>query len=111
MTQTAIQNIQITRGDDYDATITFDQNISDYEELRFTVRTDWATTETNNDDAVYTTELTGASSLTATLTIPSASTSIWTLPLYVYDIQVTSATGAKYTTQRGKIRMGPDVTR
>jgi len=111
MTQPNTQTLVITRGDDFSATVTFDQDISGASEIRFTVRDDWATSETDNASAVYTTTLAPTGTTTASLTVPDTDTVTWLKPGYVYDIQITTGAGLKQTTQLGSLRMGPDVTR
>lgn len=112
MTAPRVEIITLVRGDTYGATFTFDQAVSGFTSIRFTIRDAWATDETDNTTAAYTTTLTATGTYTAALTIPSASTLALQLDQYVYDVAVVvTADGAKYTTQRGHLRMSPDVTR
>ena len=112
MTAPLTQAIDITRGDDYAATVTFDQPVAAFSEIRFTVRESWATTETDNTDATLTTTLTPSATSAADLDLTSTQTLALVLDQYVYDIQVITASGSKvFTTQRGTLRVSPDVTR
>lgn len=111
MTQPLTQNISITRGDDYSATITFDQATSGFSEMRFTVREDWATSQSDNDEALISVTLSTSGTYTAVLTLTSSQTVDLLAKKYVYDVAVTTLAGAKYTTQRGQLRVGPDVSR
>lgn len=112
MTSPLTQMIELTRGDDYAATVTFDQPVAAFSEIRFTVREAWATTETDNTDATLTKTLTPSSAYAADLDLANTETLTLALDQYVYDIQVTTASGAKvFTTQRGTLRITPDVTR
>lgn len=105
-------SITITRGDSYSAAVTFDQLVSAFSEIRFTVRESWATSETDNSTATLSKTLTTSGLYGATLDLTSAETLALTRDSYVYDIQITTVVGTKiYTTQRGKIRVSPDVTR
>lgn len=109
---TPVVNFEITRGDDYSATVTFDQPVAGFTEIRFTMRTAWASNEADNAEAVYTTTLTPSGANAADLELPNADTVTWTDDSYFYDIAViTSAGSKKYTTQRGQLRMAPDVGR
>ncbi len=111
MTQPLIQAIALTRGDDYAAVLTFDQPVAGFTAMRFTVRESWAVAETDNTDAALTVLLTATSTYTASLELTSAQTLALQFDRYVYDIQVTTGAGKVYTTQRGELRMTPDVTR
>jgi hypothetical protein len=111
MTQPRVQNIELTRGDDYFATFTFDQPVSGFSEMRFTVRESWATTEEDNDEATLTLALAASGSATADLDISSEQSLALALDSYVYDLQITTNAGKKYTTQRGFIRITPDTGR
>jgi hypothetical protein len=111
MTQPLTQNISITRGDDYSATITFDQATSGFAEMRFTVREDWATSESDNTDALISVTLSTSGTYTGTLALTSSQTVDLVSRMYVYDVAVTTLGGSKYTTQRGHLRVGPDVSR
>src|SRR6478752_4688516 len=112
MTQPRTETIELTRGDDYSATVTFDQPVSSFSEMRFTIREDWATSETDNSSAVFTALLTPSGTYTAELAVPHVDAVGLSKRRYVHDIQVTtSSTGKQYTTQRGPVFVGPDVTR
>ncbi len=110
------QNLSVTRGDDDGGTITFDQPCAGFNEIWFTVRTAWATTETDNTGAVFSGTLTGGEVIvtgtyTATIDLPSVDTLTWTNNVYFYDVQVRTTGGKIYTTQVGQLRMIPDATR
>lgn len=114
MTEPRTESIRVTRGDDYGATFTFDQPVASFAEMRFTIREDWASAETDNADASLTTTLVGSGTYTADLQLSHADTLTLTLASgqYVYDVQITTASGGKiYTTQRGMLRVTPDATR
>lgn len=116
MTLPLVQLISITRGDDYGGTMTFDQAVAGFVEISFTIRTEWATTETDNTEAVFSGTLTGGEVIvtgayTATIDIASADTLAMTADSYVYDVQVETSSGKFYTTQRGMLRVNPDVSR
>ncbi len=116
MTAPLIQPINITRGDDWGGTFTFDQAISGFSEIWFTVRAAYATTETNNTDAIFSATLTDgdiavSGAYAATIDVGHDVTLTWTSPEYVYDVQIETLGGKLYTTQRGNLRMCPDVTR
>lgn len=110
MSQPRTQEIELTRGDDFGATVTFDQLVSGFSEIRFTVRETWATGETDNSDAKLSKALTPTGAYTAEIEITSAE-SLTLEDRSVYDIQVVTVGGKKYTTQRGQLRVSPDVTR
>ena len=107
---TAQIHFSLTRGDDYAATVTFDQAVAAFSEMRFTVRSAWAESQTDNSDADLNVTLTATGTYTALLTLTADQTVALLGPEYVYDIQVT-ASGKKYTTQRGRLRVDPDATR
>lgn len=111
MSQPTIVNLQVTRGDDFGAEVTFDQAVAGFSEIRFTVRETWAASETDNAEAVYTATLTPSGTYTASFEIPNATTVTWLLDEYVYDVAVLTTGSKKYTTQRGTLRMTPDVSR
>ena len=109
---TPIVNFDLTRGDDYAADLTFDQLVAGFSEIRFTVREDWATTQTDNTEATLTATLSATGDYTAELSLTNAQTQALTADRYVYDIQVITVSGSKrYTTQRGCLRITPDATR
>lgn len=109
---TATINFAITRGDDYAASVTFDQLVASFSEMRFTVREQPATSEADNTDAVLTVTLAATGSYTAQLELTAAQTVALLNDRYYYDIQVTTTSGSKkYTTQRGQLRVEFDVTR
>ncbi len=110
------QAIELTRGDDFGATLTFDQLVAGFAEIWFTVRVDWAKSETDDTAAVFSGTLTGGQialtgTYTATIDIPDEATRLWSGFNYVYDVQIRTTAGKVYTTQRGKITVGYDVTR
>jgi hypothetical protein len=115
MTLPAVQNLKIQRGDDVIKVITFSSTVSGFADIRFVIRPDWATTETDDEAALFVAivgdgiELTGT--YTATVTIPYAITATLTNSAYAYDIAIVNALGNKRTTQIGKLRMSPDVSR
>jgi hypothetical protein len=112
MTQPLIQTVAITRGDDYSATVTFDQPVAGFAEMRFTIREDWARAEADNTEAALSVTLTGSGIYTATLSLTSAQTLALQFDQYVYDVAVVTSAGSKrYTAQRGMLRIAPDVTR
>lgn len=112
MSQPRIETIELTRGDDYAADIAFDQPVAGFASMRFTIREEWARAETDNSGAVLTLELTPTGTNTAALEISSAQSLALQFEQYVHDIQVVTVTGGKkYTTQRGPVIVGPDVTR
>lgn len=104
-------NIALTRGDDYAADVTFDQAVSSFAEMRFTVREGWALSEADNTEATLSVLLTATGTNEALLELTSAQTQALEHDEYVYDIQVTTVGGKKYTTQRGPLRLEPDVSR
>jgi hypothetical protein len=105
-------NFAVTRGDDYSASLTFDQPVAGFSDMRFTAREQWAETQTDNTDAAVSVTLTPTGTYTAQLDLTSAQTLALTLRAYVYDVQVTVASGGKkYTTQRGRLSIDPDATR
>lgn len=116
MTRPNIENLTLVRGDDWSAVFEFDQELSGFSEIAFTIRTDWATTETDNSGAVFAGTLTGGEIVPDTgrrvvIEIPNATTLAMAEPYYVYDMQVTTITDKIYTTQTGRIRMLRDATR
>ncbi len=113
---TLVQSLTITRGDDYGAVVTFDQDIAGFTDIAFTVRETYATTETDNVSAVFSASLlaggvTAAGARSVAIDISNTATVTWSADKYVYDIQVTTTAGKIYTTQRGPLYMAPDVTR
>jgi hypothetical protein len=111
MTQPRIEMIKLTRGDSYGATFTFDQPVSGFSEMRFTMRESWATTEIDNTTATMSVLLVGSGAATADLAITYTQTGALALDAYVYDVQVVTIAGKRYTTQRGQVVIGPDVSR
>jgi hypothetical protein len=111
MTQSRVETIELQRDTDYEATVEFDQPVSAFAEMRFTVREDWAMGDQDNDGAVYTTLLTATGTYTAMLTIPSATVRSLLRKRYVHDIKVITTTGKRHQTQLGPVFVGPDVTR
>lgn len=111
MTQPRTETIELTRGDDFAATVTFDQPVATFALIRFTIRPDWARGEADNAGAVFTVELTPTGAYTAGFEISSAESQELQLDRYVHAIQVTTTSGKRYTTQRGPVLMTPDVTR
>lgn len=123
---TNFQNLELERGDDEDLVISFFQDdfdetpvpLSEIVDVRFTVRTDWATTESDNSTAVY-----AASLLTSgirpfgdadvLLEIPKAVTvALAQSPRpFVYDVEILTAAGKTMTPQKGYIQIGADVGR
>lgn len=121
-----LQNIEITRGDDEDFLISFFQDdfeetpipVSGFADVRFAIRTTWATTQTNDTDALYVASLASGLSVygesTLLLEIPDAVTQALAVDVsapFVYDVQVLTSGGKRNTTQRGYIQIAPDVTR
>jgi hypothetical protein len=114
MSRPNIQNILVVRGDDDDKIIDFSANISDFDDVWFTVREGW---RDNGDDsgAVFQAKLSlgglsaGLTNKQLRLALPNAVTTTWWLPRYVYDVQVV-ASGKVVTTQCGRIHMIKDVT-
>ncbi len=112
MTAPRTETINIVRGDDYLATFQFDQLVSTFSEMRFTIRDDWATTETDNTGAVLSVALTASGAYTADLALSSADTLTLQARQYVYDVSIVTALGGRrFTTQRGMLRPTPDCTR
>lgn len=115
MSAPTTQTITHTRGDDFDRVITFSEDPSAFLGIWFTVRAAWAESEGDDSDAISQAELgdgiavTGA--LTVAIVIPSSETVGWVDDSYVYDIQVLTSTNKIRTTQRGSLRIQPDVTR
>ena len=112
MTAPLVQNITITRGDDWGATVTLDQPVAGFTEIRFTVRETWALEEADNTAATLTKSLTLSGTYTADIDLTNEETVALTNDEYVYDVAVITSVGSKkYTTQRGFLRMAPDVSR
>lgn len=116
MTAPLIQPLNITRGDDWGGTFTFDQAVAGFAEISFTIRTAWATAQMDNTDAVFSATLTDgdiavSGTYSATIDISHTDTITWTAEEYVYDVQIETVGGKLYTTQRGNLRMCPDATR
>jgi hypothetical protein len=111
MTRPRIETIELTRGDDFSATVTFDQPVSGFAEMRFTIRETWATREADNDTATFTTLLTPSGTYTADFDIPHASAVAFEFSEYVHDIEVVTNAGKRYTTQRGPVLIAPDASR
>lgn len=116
MTQPTVENFSIVRGDDWSTVLRFSQALSGFDEIEFTIRDTWASSETDNTGAVFAGSLTGGEIVAdgtydVTVSIPNATTLGMTGDEYRYDIQVTTVSDKIYTTQRGCIRMIPDVTR
>lgn len=117
MTQPRNQDIILTRGDDYSAVFTFTQPIADLDEIWFTVRTSYAiVTDTDNTDATLELTLTDADFVstgiyTVELNISNTDTLTLVEDRYVYDVCVRTDAGKIYTTQIGKLKVLPDVTR
>lgn len=114
MTTPNQQAITVVRGDDTTLTITFDQAVAEFDDVWFTVRESWATSEEDDAGAVFSAELGGGITSTGTYTaeiaLPNANTVTWLNDDYVYDVQVKSS-DKLYTTQRGTLRVIGDVTR
>ncbi len=112
MSQPRVETILLTRGDDFAATFTFDVAVSNFTEMRFTIRDSWATTEADNSTAMLSVTLTATGTYTADLALTNLQTRALAADSYVYDLQVTTTAGAKkYTAQRGPLKVGPDVSR
>ncbi len=116
MTLPTAENFSLVRGDDWSTAFRFDQAISGFSEIAFTIRETWAATETDNSSATFAATLTGGEitadgSYTINLSIPRSVTATMTSDQYRYDMQVTTVTDKVFTTQRGVIYMIPDVTR
>lgn len=116
MTSPSCENLTIVRGDDWTQVFEFDQPVSGFSEIMFTMRADYAApTDVDNSGAIFSAGLgTGVAILggfTVQLDITHAQTLTFTALTYFYDIQVTTAVGKIYTTQRGQVRIIPDVTR
>lgn len=110
MSRTAFQSLEFTRGDDESLIITFDQDVADFTSMKFTIREIWATDETDNTGAIYSGTPVASGARTATLTVPKATTVAMLFDEYVHDVEVVAA-GINSTTQRGPVRMTPDVGR
>lgn len=111
MSQPRVENIELVRGDDFGATFTFDQPVSAFSEMRFTIRESWATTETDNTTAALSKTLSATGTYTADLDITDEEALALSLDQYVYDVQIITTGGRKYTSQRGILRMTPDASR
>lgn len=115
MTAPNSQPITHTRGDDFDRVITFSEDPATFQNIWFTIRESWATTEPDDSEAVYQAELndgiTVTGPLTAAISIPAVDTLEWESDDYVYDVQILTAAGKIRTTQRGHFHQEPDVTR
>lgn len=112
MSQPRTETIEITRGDDFGAEVTFDQDVADFASMRFTLRETWAKDEPDNTSAILTVALTATGARTASLELTSEDTLLLQRDQYVHDIQIVTVAGAKkYTTQRGPVFITPDVSR
>lgn len=111
MTQPRTETIELTRGDDFSATVEFDQPVADFVSIRFTMRPDWARGEVDNDSAAFSVELTPTGTRTASFEISSDESLAFQADRYVHDVAVVTNAGKTYTTQRGPVLITPDVTR
>jgi hypothetical protein len=117
MTQPTIQRIQHTRATDFVKEITFTEDTANFEDAWFTVRTDWATSETDDTTAIASGSILGGEmaitgTYTATIEFADTVTRDWTLGSYVYDVKVKElASGKILPAIRGVLVMGPDATR
>lgn len=123
---TEIQHIELARGDDVDFVIEFVTDdfdeipipLSEIVDVRFTIRTDWATTETDNSTAVYaatwlTVGISAFGDNSVLLEIPKAVTvALAQAPKpFVCDVEILTAAGKTMTTQKGYVQIGSDVGR
>jgi hypothetical protein len=127
---TPFQNLELERGDDEDLVISFYQSDGETEvpfaeivDVRFTVRTKWATTEANNSSAVWATTYVDDSQISAfgsnavLLEIPVEVTLLLAQALATagkplkYDVEILTAAGKTITTQKGNLTIGADVSR
>jgi hypothetical protein len=119
------QNIVLQRGDDVDLLISFADAVtgepialSELVDVRVAIRSDWASTETDNTGAVWSGSLltTGVSAYgdsAVLLEIPRAVTlALAQAPKpFVYDVEVLTAAGKTITTQKGYVQIDADVGR
>lgn len=116
------QNLEFTRGDDLELVITFEQlegeneiDVTQWPEILFVVRSTWATTQTDNADAVHVAKrgagITARDAKSVTLFIPRAVTLTWQKSAYKYDVEFEDAAGRRKTTQGGTIGIGYDAAR
>jgi hypothetical protein len=108
--------LALTRGDDAVLSVTFGQPLSTIEEIWFTVREGWATTETDDDLAVFSAslgegEIVASGASAAEVTISRAVTRALLFDEYFFDVQVCTNADQILTPTRGQLRIEPDVTR
>jgi hypothetical protein len=114
MTQPTQQTLTHVRGDTFIKTASLSQPLTSFDDVWFTVRESYATTETDDSEAVAKGsigggEITGTGS-DVTIELPDDTTT-WQQPQYVWDLQVKTTGGKIYTAARGMLRITPDVTR
>lgn len=116
MTEPKQQTLRAKRGDTKIWTITFDQAVSGYVEIWFTIRDGWATTEVDDADAISQKTLSGGGiattgTYTADVEFSDVDALAWQKASYQYDIQIRTAQGRIFTTQYGSLMITPDATR
>ncbi|UOF77319.1 hypothetical protein [Caudoviricetes sp.] len=110
-----LQTIEVVRGDDDDKLIAFSIEVANFADAWFTIREGWRENENDDGGVVFQARLSNGgiqaySSNTLLLPLPHDQTTTWGFDAYVYDVQVLTTAGKVITTQRGTLRMTPDVT-
>lgn len=117
MSQPTNVTLTVIRGDDQAWDLTFDQPVANFAAIQMTFREGWATTETDDTEAslklsLADGDITATGTYTARVEMTSADSLSLVYQNYVHDVQVTMVTTSKrHTTQRGPVRVTPDVTR
>lgn len=118
-----LERFSVVRGDDRERIISFFDSetnapvpLADIANVWFTMREGWAAAEEDDAAAIFQASLLGGGILpegasSVRLTLPHAATAAWMADEYVYDVQVSTVAGLLTTTQRGFVRIEPDVTR
>lgn len=115
MTQPRIVQLQPTRGDTYKLDISLSAPLSGISEVWLTIKSTWATTETDDSSAIVQLTLTGGEivatgAATIRVTFSAEQTSLLVADQYVYDLQIKTTTDEINTAQEGTVRPRRQVT-
>jgi hypothetical protein len=105
-----IQNLSHTRGDQFDVTVEFDQDISAFLALRLTIRERYL--REGETDSTASAQATGVivDATHVRFVIEHSVMLGLTKRRYVYDVQGTSSAGKPYTAVRGDLVVGDHAT-